>query len=116
MFSPRVIVNAREFGSGAGLLKLFAVYADGNLDELQPIPGTDGATVDFYAADNRKETKFFELRLYGAQEAVITGLKRKNAGEALNRLANRPSARSGITLRMPAWLINLMVSPQASIR
>jgi hypothetical protein len=76
MFAPRVKIKARGFGSGAKLLKLFAVSADGKLKELQSTPCTDGATVDFNAVYNRKETKSFELRLYDAQQTVIARLKR----------------------------------------
>ena len=77
--TPRVTVKAQGFGSGAKLLKLFAVSADGKLKELQSAPCSDGGTVDFNAVYNRRETKSFELRLYDAQEKVIARLKRENA-------------------------------------
>jgi hypothetical protein len=78
MSAPRVKVKAQGFGSGAKLLKLFAVSTDGKLKELQSAPCTDGATVDFNAAYNRLDTKSFELRLYDAQENVIARLQRGN--------------------------------------
>jgi hypothetical protein len=74
--TPRVKVKAQAFGSGAKLLKLFAVSADGELKELQSAPCSDGATVDFNAVYNRRETKSFELRLYDEQETMIARLKR----------------------------------------
>ena len=79
MFAPRVKVKAQGFGSGAKLLKLYAVSADGKLKELQSRPCTDGATVDFDALYNRLETKSFELRLYDAQQTVLARLKHDNA-------------------------------------
>ncbi|UCD80042.1 MAG: hypothetical protein JSW26_00995 [Desulfobacterales bacterium] len=79
MFAPRVKVKAQGFGSGAKLLKLYAVSADGKLKELQSRSCSDGATVDFDAVYNRLETKSFELRLYDAQQTVIARLKRDNA-------------------------------------
>ena len=79
LFAPRVSVKAQGFGSGAKLLKLCAVSADGKLKELQSTPCTDGATVDFNAVYNRLETKSFELRLYDAQQTVIARLQRNNA-------------------------------------
>jgi len=75
MSAPRVIVKARGFGSGAKRLKLFAVSADGSLKELQSVACTDGSTVDFNAAYNLKDTQFFELRLYDAQEAMMASIK-----------------------------------------
>ena len=79
MSAPRVKVTAQGFGSGATLLKLFAVSADGKLKELQSAACADGATVDFNAVYNRLETKSFELRLYDAQETVIARLEHGNA-------------------------------------
>jgi len=77
--TSRVRVKAQGFGSGAKQLKLFAVSAEGKLKELQSAPCTDGATVDFNAVYNHRETKSFELRLYDAQEKVIARLKCENA-------------------------------------
>jgi len=79
MFAPRVKIKARGFGSGAKLLKLFAVSADGKLKELQSALCADGSTVDFNAVYNRLETKSFELRLYDAQQTVIARLQRDSA-------------------------------------
>jgi hypothetical protein len=76
--APRVKVTVQGFGSGAKVLKLYAVSADGKLQELQTRPCSDGATVDFDAVYNRLETKSFELRLYDAQETMIARLKRDN--------------------------------------
>lgn len=78
LFNPKVKVKARAYGSGAQLLRLFAVKKDGEMMELQSRPCRSGKAVNFNAVYDRFKTKLFELRLYNKENQVIARYQRRS--------------------------------------